>query len=95
VRTPFARDQALTWSEQQEEFVKRAGFVLMVRVAGRDTKAPAELLQHFLACAEREAADERNFVKKAVNWAIREIGQRNLPGLLWCDTVERGAIWLT
>jgi 3-methyladenine DNA glycosylase AlkD len=77
VRTPFAHEQALIWSERAEEFVKRAGFVLMVQVAGKDTKAPAELLQRYLACAAREANDERNFVKKAVNWAIREIGQRN------------------
>lgn len=77
VRTPFARDQALVWSERAEEFVKRAGFVLMVQVAGKDKKAPVELLQRYLARAEREAHDERNFVKKAVNWAIREIGQRS------------------
>lgn len=77
VRTPFARDQALMWSERPEEFVKRAGFVLMAQVAGKDKRAPAELLHHYLARAEREAHDERNFVKKAVNWAIREIGQRS------------------
>ncbi len=77
VRTPFAREQALVWSEQEAEFVKRAGFVLMVQVAGKDRRAPAELLHTYLARAEREASDERNFVKKAVSWAIREIGQRS------------------
>jgi 3-methyladenine DNA glycosylase AlkD len=77
VRTPFARDQALVWSERTEEFVKRAGFVLMAQVAGKDKGAPAALLQSYLVRAEREANDERNFVKKAVNWAIREIGQRS------------------
>jgi len=76
VRTPFARERALVWSEREEEFVKRAGFVLMVQVAGKDKGAPAELLHRYLARAEREAGDERNFVKKAVSWAIREIGQR-------------------
>ena len=75
VRTPFARNQALVWSERAEEFVKRSGFVLMVQVAGKDKRAPAELLQCYLTRAEHEAHDERNFVKKAVNWAIREIGQ--------------------
>jgi 3-methyladenine DNA glycosylase AlkD len=75
--TLVARDQALLWSVRAEEFVKRAGFVLMVQVAGKDKKAPFELLQHYLARAENEAPDERNFVKKAVNWAIREIGQRS------------------
>jgi 3-methyladenine DNA glycosylase AlkD len=77
VRTPFARDQALAWSERAEEFVKRAGFVLMAQVAGKDKRAPAELLQCYLARAEREAHDERNFVKKAVSRAIREIGQHS------------------
>ncbi len=76
VRTPFARERALVWSEREEEFVKRAGFVLMVQVAGKDKGAPAELLYRYLARAEREAGDERNFVKKAVSWTIREIGQR-------------------
>lgn len=49
----------------------------MAQVAGKDKRAPAELLQRYLARAEHEARDERNFVKKAVNWAIREIGQRS------------------
>jgi 3-methyladenine DNA glycosylase AlkD len=77
VRTPFARNQALIWSERDEEFVKRAGFVLMVQVAGKDKGTSAALLHRYLARAEQEAHDERNFVKKAVNWAIREIGQRS------------------
>lgn len=77
VRTPFARDQALVWSERPEEFVKRAGFVLMAQVAGKDKGVPAELLHRYLARAECAAHDERNFVKKAVSWAIREIGQRS------------------
>lgn len=77
VRTPFARDQALIWSERGEEFVKRAGFVLMAQVASKDKRVPAVLLHRYLDRAEREANDERNFVKKAVNWAIREIGQRS------------------
>lgn len=78
VRTPFAREQALVWSERTEEFVKRAGFVLMAQVAGKDPRAPTDLLHRYLVCTECEASDERNFVKKAVNWAIREIGQRSV-----------------
>lgn len=77
VRTPFARDKALEWSEREEEFVKRAGFVLMVQVAGKDKSAPVTLLHRYLARAEAAAGDERNFVKKAISWAIREIGQRS------------------
>jgi 3-methyladenine DNA glycosylase AlkD len=77
VRTPFARDTALEWSEREEEFVKRAGFVLMVQVAGKDKHVPLELLHRYLARAEAAAGDERNFVKKAISWALREIGQRS------------------
>lgn len=77
VRTPFAHTQALAWSEREAEFVKRAGFVLMAQVAGKDRRAPTVLLHTYLARAEHEAGDERNFVKKAVSWAMREIGQRS------------------
>lgn len=77
VRTPFGRDQALVWSGRAEEFVKRAGFVLMAQVASKDQRVPSALLHRYLDRAECEASDERNFVKKAVNWAIREIGQRS------------------
>ncbi|NNJ11355.1 hypothetical protein EKD04_013515 [Chloroflexales bacterium ZM16-3] len=73
--------QSSTATKRDEEFVKRAGFVLMAQVAGKDKRAPAELLHHYLARAEREAHDERNFVKKAVNWAIREIGWRRRRSL--------------
>ena len=76
VRTPFAREQALAWSDRSEEFVKRAGFVLMAQVASKDRGAGAELLLRYLIRAEQAAGDERNFVKKAVSWAMREIGQR-------------------
>jgi 3-methyladenine DNA glycosylase AlkD len=85
VRTPFARNTALEWSEREEEFVKRAGFVLMAQVAGKDKNAPTELLHRYLARAEAAADDERNFVKKAItlrvsfanSWALREIGQHS------------------
>jgi len=77
VRTPFARDTALEWSEREEEFVKRAGFVLMVQVAGKDKRVPVGLLHRYLARVEIAAEDERNFVKKAISWALREIGQRS------------------
>jgi 3-methyladenine DNA glycosylase AlkD len=75
-RTPFVWHKAAEWSSRPEEFVKRAGFVLMARLAVQEKKAPAALFQPFYALMRREAADERNFVKKAVNWALREIGKR-------------------
>lgn len=76
-KTPFAREKAVAWSARPEEFVKRAGFVLMASLAVHDKKAPGKLFKTFLPLIEREAADERNFVKKAVNWALRQIGKRD------------------
>lgn len=80
-RTPFVWHKAIAWSSRPEEFVKRAGFVLMARLAVQEKKASAELFQPFFELIRREAEDERNFVKKVVNWALREIGKRkDLPG---------------
>ncbi|MFA4947692.1 MAG: DNA alkylation repair protein [Candidatus Krumholzibacteriia bacterium] len=76
-RTPFAWDKAVAWSARSGEFVKRAGFVLMAALAVHDKKAPDERFRKFFPLIERESADERNFVKKAVNWALRQIGKRN------------------
>ena len=75
-RTPFAINKAVEWSARPEEFVKRAGFVLMATLAVHEKKAPDELFLDFLLIIAREAADGRNFVKKAVNWALRQIGKR-------------------
>ena len=57
--------------------MKRAGFVLMATLAVHDKKAGNDAFLQFLPIIEREAGDERNFVKKAVNWALRQIGKRN------------------
>jgi 3-methyladenine DNA glycosylase AlkD len=76
-KTPFAYGKAVEWSGRQEEFVKRAGFVLMAALAVHDKKAPDEKLAAFLPLIFRESKDERNFVRKAVNWALRQIGKRN------------------
>lgn len=75
-RTPFGWSKAVEWSSRPEEYVKRAGFVLMARLAVQEKKAPAELFQPFFELMRREAGDERNFVKKAINWGLREIGKR-------------------
>lgn len=77
-RSPLAHAKALEWSERPEEFVKRAGFVLMARLAHRDNADPDGRFLPFLDAIAREAGDGRNFVKKAVNWALRDIGKRNL-----------------
>ena len=75
--TPFARDKCFEWSGRDEEFVKRAGFALMARIAWSDKKATDAEIEQFLPVIRREATDERNYVKKAVNWALRQIGKRN------------------
>lgn len=76
-RSPLAYEKAAAWSADPAEFVKRAGFVMMAVLAVHDKKAPDERFTAFLPLIEREAGDERNFVKKAVNWALRQIGKRN------------------
>ncbi len=74
--TPLAWSKALEWTSREEEFVKRAGFALIAVLALHDKKASDDSFAPMLAAIEREAADERNFVKKAVNWALRQIGKR-------------------
>ena len=76
-KTKFAHQKAVAWSEREEEFVKRAGFVMMAALAVHDKKATDEDFSKFLPIIKREAGDSRNFVKKAVNWALRQIGKRN------------------
>ena len=76
-KVPFAYQKCIEWSSGEKEFVKRAGFVLMARLAVRDKKAEDGRFSAFLPIIEREAGDERNMVKKAVNWALRQIGKRN------------------
>ena len=77
-KTEFAYQKCFHWSSRKEEFVKRAGFVLMARLAVSDKKAEDEKFEQFFPAIKREAADGRNYVKKAVNWALRQIGKRNL-----------------
>ncbi len=77
-KTGFAYEKAVEWSNRNEEFVKRAGFVLMARLAVSDKQAEDSRFGQFFPIMLREANDERNFVKKAVNWALRQIGKRNL-----------------
>jgi 3-methyladenine DNA glycosylase AlkD len=76
-RTTAAYGKAEDWSGRDEEFVKRAGFVLMATLAVHDKKAKDEKFLHFLPLIMRESDDERNFVMKAVNWSLRQIGKRN------------------
>lgn len=76
-RTPYAIEKAFEYSRSEKEYIKRAGFVLMAEFAVHDKKANDESFMPFFPIIEREAWDDRNFVKKAVNWALRQIGKRN------------------
>ena len=75
---PFVWQKVLDWSKREEVFVKRAAFALLSSLAVHDKEAPDEQFIDFLQVIKREADDNRNFVKKAVNWALRNIGKRNI-----------------
>lgn len=74
----IAYQKCVEWSARDEEFVKRAGFALMARLAVSDKKAGDERFVEFFPIIKEGSIDERNYVKKAVNWALRQIGKRNL-----------------
>ncbi|MGB5106057.1 MAG: DNA alkylation repair protein [Candidatus Zixiibacteriota bacterium] len=76
-KTPFAAAKVFEWTEREEQFVRRAGFVVIAALAVHDKRAPDSMLEQFFPLLIRHAGDERNFVKKALNWALREIGKRN------------------
>ncbi len=76
-KTPFAYKKVNEWSKRKEEFVKRAAFALIASLSVHDKKAKNSDLIKFLPLIKNASTDERNFVKKAVNWALRNIGKRN------------------
>jgi len=76
-KTPLAWKKILDWSEREEEFVKRTAFALIACLAWHDKEAEDEKFIKLFPVIKRGATDERNFVKKAVNWALRNIGKRN------------------
>jgi len=76
-KTEFAVKKAHEWSKRKEEYVMREGFVLMAEMAVHDKNASDKTFLDFLPLIATEASDERNFVKKAVNWALNQIGKRN------------------
>jgi 3-methyladenine DNA glycosylase AlkD len=73
-----AWSKAAAWSRRREEFVKRASFSLIAYLSYKDKAVPDARFERFLRVIGREAHDERKFVKKAVNWALRNIGKRNM-----------------
>ena len=76
-KVPLAWQKVSEWAEREEEFVKRAAFALIACFAWHDKTAADEEFIRFLPIIIKGATDERNFVKKAVNWALRHIGKRN------------------
>lgn len=77
-KSPAAYQKAIAWADRREEFVKRAGFAIMAVLAWHDKAAPDQRFERFFPIIKKHASDERNYVKKAVNWALRQIGKRNI-----------------
>ncbi len=73
-----AVEKAVQWTKSEEEFVKRAGYTMIAVIAVHDKKSGDDLFRSFLPLVIKGSTDERNYVKKAVNWALRQIGKRNL-----------------
>lgn len=72
-----AYEKTFEWTQSDKEFIKRAGYVMMAVLAVQDKKASDKKFIRFFPIIIRGSTDERNFVKKAVNWSLRQIGKRN------------------
>ncbi len=77
-KSEFAFEKSIEWMERNEEFVKRAGFALVATLAVHSKNLTNEDFEIYLQKIIEKSDDERNFVKKAVNWALRQIGKRNI-----------------
>ncbi|HEX2620351.1 MAG TPA: DNA alkylation repair protein [Phototrophicaceae bacterium] len=77
-KSPFALTKALEWVEREPEYQKRAGFVLMVTVAFTDPHASNEVIRQFFPIMIKHARDDRKYVMKGINWALRQVGKRNV-----------------
>ena len=77
-KTEFAYQKVFEWSAREEEFIKRAGIVLIAWIAVHDKKADDEKIAQFLPVLETYSDDERNFIRKAINWSLQQIGKRSL-----------------
>lgn len=77
VKTAFAFDIVYKYENDEREFYRRTAFSLIARLAVNDKKAPNELFFPFFKLIEKHSSDSRNMVKKAVNWALRQMGKRN------------------
>jgi len=77
-RCPLAYNKVLQWADKEKEFVKRAAFSLIAGLAVHDETATDHDFERFFSLCIAHSTDDRNYVKKAVNWALRNIGKRNL-----------------
>ena len=77
-RTAYAVVKAKEWCKREREYERRAGFVMMAELAVHDKNEKDKVFLDFLPLIIEGSSDNRNFVKKAVNWALRQIGKRNL-----------------
>jgi len=77
-QTPFAWGKISEWAEREEEFVKRGAFSLIAGLSVHDKKSDDEKFEQLLPLIIKHSNDERNYVKKTVNWALRNIGKRNI-----------------
>lgn len=101
-KTEPAVEKIIAWSNRKEEFVKRAGFVLMASLAVHNKELVDDTFISFLSIIKRESIDERNFVRKSVNWALRQIGKRNMKlnkaatktALQILETDSKAAKWI-
>ncbi|MEI6766128.1 MAG: DNA alkylation repair protein [Bacteroidota bacterium] len=99
---PFAAEKAIELSRRDEEFVKRAGFALMASLASGSKNRPDKYYTPFFDCIIEQSGDDRKMVKKAVNWALRQIGKRNSAlcakaieiSHQLIDTGNKTAIWI-
>src|SRR5258708_38593517 len=92
-KTPYAYQKAMQWCQQEKEFVRRAGFVMMAEFAVHDEQGHDRGFLQVFPLIKQYASDERNFVKKAVNWALRQIGKRNshlrAVAVDWAHTIKQ------
>ncbi|MBM4171541.1 MAG: DNA alkylation repair protein [Ignavibacteria bacterium] len=77
-KTPFAIEKIFEWCDRKEEYIRRAGFALLAYMVVHDKKRDDKDFLQFLPLIEKYSIDERNYVKKAVNWALRQIGKRSI-----------------
>jgi 3-methyladenine DNA glycosylase AlkD len=102
VKSPLAWEAIPRWAAHEPEFEKRAGFALLAVAAVHQKQRPDADFLARLPLIEAAASDERNFVKKAVNWALRQIGKRSAalrePALTvaqrLCERSEKSAHWI-